>query len=179
MSKQEPTCDACGHLVSEHDDKGCTVELDSAWTASGCKPCGCSRRRNDPRNVRKLSQSERDEIMSNSADVYVNAASPTPMPSEGPTYRLKDSSNPHHYDLVGPEGTIACELGYAEAHLSVGIANDVHSRATAKATDKVEELVRAAKDAAIACDRCGLVVHADALRSALSNPAFASLLHAS
>lgn len=54
-----------------------------------------------------------------------------------------------------------------------------HSRALASHSDAVRDLVRAAKDAASACDRCGLVVHGDTLRSALSNPALASLLHAS
>ena len=37
-------CEECDHLASEHGPAGCTVRLDSAWTASGSKPCGCTRK---------------------------------------------------------------------------------------------------------------------------------------
>ena len=37
-------CPSCGHPMKEHGQSGCNVRLDSAWTASGSKPCACSRK---------------------------------------------------------------------------------------------------------------------------------------
>jgi len=40
-------CSSCGHEIALHGTNGCTVELDSAWTASNTKPCGCRNKPND------------------------------------------------------------------------------------------------------------------------------------
>lgn len=39
--QQETMCSLCDHPMSEHGKHGCGVPMDSAWTASNTKPCGC------------------------------------------------------------------------------------------------------------------------------------------
>lgn len=40
-SENGKECAACGHSMSLHGPMGCVEMMDSAWTVSNTKPCGC------------------------------------------------------------------------------------------------------------------------------------------
>lgn len=65
-------CGGCGHPISDHGDNGCNVLVDSAWTVSNTRPCGCQRKRTDPRFVRQMPPEEQEKIMSQAAAVVAS-----------------------------------------------------------------------------------------------------------